>query len=160
MKVSSNTLLPIIGFILLNVFFTIPYAEAGFCPEPEAEVGNWVNNDPNTRGVTRVNITSRCVDAPIRQCNGDICSIVHNVKRVYDIQVWGSCSPSDCYWGKVEGVETSANWMRFFYNFSFANKWVWAKNWEGSDDWLRVVVDTRYKDNREDRVVWEWFRRN
>ncbi|WP_144394420.1 hypothetical protein [Pleionea sediminis] len=159
MKISFKFLSSLLILVVFNSLFLVSDAKAGLCTEAGPEVGNWVNNDANTRGVTRVEITSRCVDDSIRQCNGDICSVIHNVKRVYDVRVWGSCSPTDCYWGKVEGLKTSADWLRFFYNQSHAYKWVWAQIWSGSDNWLRVVVERKYKDDREDSNSWYWFRR-
>ncbi len=44
-------------------------------------LGKWVNEDPNTRGVTRLAVSSV-----------DSCLV---------LEVWGKCHPHDCFWGKV-----------------------------------------------------------
>ena len=51
--------------------------------------GNWTNEDNQTRGITKVIINFACNDT------------IHNGVRRNDpdtIQVWGSCTPSDCKW--------------------------------------------------------------
>ena len=44
-------------------------------------LGKWVNEDPNTRGVTRLAVSS--------------------VDSCFVLEMWGKCHPFDCYWGKV-----------------------------------------------------------
>lgn len=46
-------------------------------PADERYWGTWVNEDPDTVGITRVEI------AP------------------WTVHMWGSCEPSDCYWGEA-----------------------------------------------------------
>lgn len=57
-----------------------------------------------------------------RVCNDNICQITYAVKRVYTAKLWGKCHPSDCYWGKLDGVYTSSNWLRFYYDQGFAKR--------------------------------------
>lgn len=124
------------------------------------EVGNWVNPDTATRGITRANFKEECRDASTRTCNGNICSITHGVKLVYTAELWGKCSPSDCYWGKVDGVYTSAKWLKFHYDHGFAKRVVWGQVWSGDANWLDLAVDTDFVDpNRADYQFRAWMRR-
>lgn len=124
------------------------------------EVGTWVNPDTNTTGITKAVFGEECRDASTSTCNGDICSITHGVKLVYTAKVWGKCHPTDCYWGKVDGVYTSAKWLRFYYDQGFAKRTVWGQIWSGGNDWLRLVVDTDFTDpNRADYQLDTWMKR-
>jgi hypothetical protein len=51
-----------------------------FAGSASTMVGTWVNVDRNTRGITKVIITES--------------------GNQYEIQTFGSCSPTDCDWGK------------------------------------------------------------
>jgi hypothetical protein len=51
-----------------------------FAGSASTMVGTWVNVDRNTRGITKVIITES--------------------GNQYEIQAFGSCSPTDCDWGK------------------------------------------------------------
>src|SRR6187431_832738 len=124
--------------LLLGSFFYSSASFAGLCIVPK-EAGTWVNSDPNTNGVTKVVIEMVCESTPKIVCNGNICSISYSVTPHYYVKVWGKCHPSDCYWGRVEGLRTSG-WQYFFYNQGFATRDVWAQIWSGSDAWLRVVI--------------------
>ena len=65
---------------LSNVFDVPPesYRQPGVNPF----VGKWVNYDPNTSSITKIAI-----------------GIEDNKMKV---QVWGACTPEDCYWGQVD----------------------------------------------------------
>lgn len=146
--------------VLLGGFFISNLSFAGQCVVPQ-EAGTWVNSDPNTNGVTKVVIEMVCEDTPKVVCNGNICSVTYTVTPRYYVKVWGKCHPTDCYWGRVEGRRTSANWQNFFYNQSFATRDVWAQIWSGSDAWLRVIIDTHFTDSsgRADYRIDDWFKR-
>ena len=51
-----------------------------FAGSASTMVGTWVNSDRNTRGITKIIITES--------------------GNQYEIQAFGSCSPTDCDWGK------------------------------------------------------------
>ncbi len=51
-----------------------------FAGSASTMVGTWVNVDRNTRGITKVIITESV--------------------NQYEVQAFGSCSPTDCDWGK------------------------------------------------------------
>lgn len=150
---------PVLSLGVLSLLFIFSNsANAGQCLTPP-EVGTWLNHDTNTGGVTKVVIDMDCVDDTQSSCSGGICTIVHGVKPIYTVKVWGKCHPTDCYWGKVEGVYTSADWMRFFYDKSWVFRTVWGQTWPGDRNWLRVIVDSDYADSRPDHRFDGWFRK-
>ncbi len=154
----SSTLFLPIAFLLLCTSNT---ANAGLCAVGQVkEVGVWENSDSNTRGVTKAVFAEECRDDSQTTCNGDICSTTSGVKLVYTAQIWGQCHPTDCYWGKVDGDYTSANWLRFRYDHGFAKRTVWSQIWSGGDNWLRLIVDTDFvSPSREDYRSSAWMRR-
>lgn len=124
------------------------------------EVGSWVNPDINTRGITKAVFGEECRDDSHTVCSGGICRTTYGVKLVYTAQLWGKCHPSDCYWGKVDGVYTSANWLRFYYDHGFAKRVVWGQVWSGGNDWLRLIVDTDFvSPDRDDYRFDAWMKR-
>ncbi len=70
-------------------------------------VGEWINIDPNTRGVTKVIITQE----------DDL-----------SIKAFGKCSPNDCHWGPEKlhpisaSVTTNANFIPFDYCIAIWDK--------------------------------------
>jgi hypothetical protein len=137
-------------------------ANAGLCVVGQVkEVGTWVNPDTKTRGITKAVFSEECRDDTHVTCSGNICQIQYGVKLVYTAELWGKCHPTDCYWGKVDGVYTSANWLRFYYDHGFAKRVVWGQIWSGGNDWLRLIVDTDFvSPDREDYRFSAWMRRD
>ncbi|MCB1984245.1 MAG: hypothetical protein H6936_09980 [Burkholderiales bacterium] len=136
-----------ITLFLLTLFLasTSSNSHAGLClVGTVSEVGTWINPDQNTRGITKAVFNEECRDDSRTTCSGDVCSTTSGVKLVYTAEIWGACHPDDCYWGKIDGVYTTANWLRFRYEFTFAEKMVWAQIWSGGDNWLRLIVDTDF----------------
>jgi hypothetical protein len=146
--------------VVISSSFLGSIANASVCIVGQVkEVGTWVNQDSNTRGVTKVIFGEECRDASTVKCNGDICSITSAVKLVYTARVWGKCHPTDCYWGKVDGKYTSAKWLRFYYDPGFAKKTVWGQIKSGDNNKLRLVVDTYFTDSsgRKDYQTDDWM---
>ena len=147
--------------IMLSFLSVSPAAKAGLCAVGQVkEVGSWNNPDQNTRGITKVVFAEECRDDTRVSCEGDICRTTYGVELVYTATLWGQCHPYDCYWGKVDGVYTSANWMRFYYNHGYATRTVWGQVWSGSNNWLRLIVDTDFAStSRDDYRSDDWMRR-
>ena len=154
------SLLLILSMMILLSFFSSG-ANAGQCVVGQVkEVGTWVNPDNNTRGITKAVFAEECRNDGRTTCNGNICSTTSAVKLVYTAKLWGQCHPTDCYWGKVDGVYTSENWLRFRYDHGFAKRTVWGRIWSGSDNWLRLIVVTDFvSPSRDDYRFDAWMKR-
>lgn len=154
----SLTFLGLLVFGLL--FATTENAQASFCITPE-EAGAWHNNDAATRGVTHLDFRMECRDASETHCDGDICSTTSAVAAHYFISVWGSCHPTDCVWGEVEGRALSGNlngWYYFLYDPGFAKEYVYVRTYPQWPGWLRVWIYTDFVDpNRADQTSDDWF---
>ena len=151
----------LILFMMVLLSFLSSAANAGLCAVGQVkEVGTWVNPDSNTRGITKAIFAEECRNDSRTTCNGNICSTTSGVKLVYTAKLWGQCHPNDCYWGKVDGVYTSANWLRFRYDHGFAKRTVWGRIWSGSNNWLRLIVDTDFvSPSRNDYRFDAWMKR-
>lgn len=155
---------PTLALLIAMVFLLLMFNSSAFASlcvvGTVKEVGSWVNPDQNTRGITRAVFGEECRNNSQTTCSGGICSTTSGVKLVYTAQLWGKCHPTDCYWGKVDGVYTSTNWLRFFYDHGFAKRTVWGRIWSGSDNWLRLIVDTDFvSPSRTDYRIDTWMRR-
>lgn len=137
-------------------------AIASMCIVP-AEKGAWINYDPDTRGITRLNFRMECRDASRTICTGNICRRIFAVEPHYFIHLWGSCSPTDCDWGEVEGVALTgamAGWYYFYYDHGFAKRYVYVRTYPQWPGWLRLWIYTDFTDpNRTDYTMDDWFRR-
>lgn len=146
----------VFGFLLVNT----GAAQASFCIVP-TEQGAWHNSDPATRGITQLDFRMECRDASTTTCDGDICSTTSAVAPHYFISLFGSCSPTDCAWGQVEGEAVRgefAGWYYFFYDQGFAQRQVWVRTYPEWPGWLRLWIYNDFVDpNRADYESDEWF---
>jgi hypothetical protein len=136
-------------------------AQAGMCFIP-AEEGNWTNYDSNTRGITKLEFRMECRSLPDPPCSGGLCTSTSAVAPHYFIHLYGSCSPTDCNWGEVEGERLSGSldgWYRFIYDHGFARRYVYARTYQQWPGWLRLWIYTDFVDpGRADYVMDDWFR--
>lgn len=67
-------------------------------------LGVWPNVDPNTRAITKIEITAD--------------------SNVYTVHMWGSCSPTDCDWGTVTTPLSDADdgMLELFWDQGFATR--------------------------------------
>lgn len=124
------------------------------CSSPEPEAGAWVNADPNTRGIARIEL----VDCqPVTTCTGDVCQTVFDVG--WRMRVWGKCSPTNCDWGWSAGARrNSAGQIPGFYDQGFARRYVYAKMSSYRRGQLWVHWRTDFVDPaRADYSRDEWF---
>lgn len=96
--------------------------------------GTWKNKDTNTKGITRLIISGNQTK----------------------IQTYGSCSPKDCDWGKVNLVKSGSSCIAT-YTPSFATKKMTITPY-GSGQ-LKVTLYTDYKDSRKDKTVVYYFKK-
>ena len=122
--------------IILSISLTIC---TFFTPPASVRVnqfaGKWVNEDPNTRGLTSLQIEVR--------------------GRRLRIQAWGKCHPTDCAWGYAQGTvhaaTVSANPVEHaeaastLYITSFSQTMMIIRPIEG--DRLRVELFTKFTDD-------------
>lgn len=95
--------------------------------------GTWKNDNPQTRGIPRLDITQ----------NGEVI-LVH---------AWNACSAPDCDWGTERGVISGSS-----VNVAWDQGIVLRKMTITPDAGrLLVVVDSVYRDNRPSRRLKEYF---
>ncbi len=150
------------GILIAASLLLLGSAHASMCIVP-AEEGSWENYDSRTRGITELQFRMECRDASQTTCSGGICRRTSAVKAHYFIHLFGSCSPTDCDWGEVEGERLSGSmdgWYRFSYNQGFAKRYVYARTYPQWPGWLRLWIYTDFTDpGRADYVMDDWFRR-
>lgn len=104
-------------------------------------LGNWVNVDRNTRGITRLQIDFACGDVVLngrRQPTG------------YFVQTFGSCTPRDCDWGRVQAnYRDSSEHLTAVYSPGFAQKVLsaWIVSGGPQDGQLAVTAATLFTDS-------------
>lgn len=69
---------------------------------PQDFVGTWVNTNPNTRGITRLVVTSTGANT-------------------LSVQAFGKCHPTDCDWGTTQLITYGSNVQDSDHKFATAN---------------------------------------
>ncbi len=146
---NAITILAIIG-LLAGLILGSSAAHA-LCLSSE-EDGDWVNYDPNTRGITKIFVRFHCRDVSL---NGETEAFP------YHLRLFGSCHPTDCDWGWVGATYGPSGWIRTTIYHGFATRYVWVRAYPGySRDWLRVWIWTDFSNpNRQDYASDSWFNR-
>lgn len=117
------------------------------------EEGAWKNIDPNTRGITRVDIRFVCQDQ-IR--NGQ----PYPPGPPFYVHLYGSCSPQDCDWGEVGAVEISNDFLYATYDQGFAKRYVYLRKSQRVQDGLWLYMYTDFTDpSRQDYTMQQWFKK-
>src|SRR5687767_11453482 len=134
----------------LVLFKTAAPAEA-LCVTPP-ELGKWINVDPSTQSLTRVELQFVCQDQIL---NGQ----PYPPGPPWYVRVFGKCYPSDCDWGKVGAQRLNSGHIYAYYDQGFAKRHVWAKMSDYRPGQLWVYTYTDFTDpNRADYEVHNWFR--
>ncbi len=140
--------------LLLLSLISLFSASEGFslcARDPRA--GTWYNVDPNTPSIKKVVYTQVCndviacpIDGPCpRPDNRDI------------IQLFGSCTPTLCDWGKKRLDRYNDFWDLTTYEFSFKTTKTWVHYYPDSKQ-LLVVTQDNYKDDRPDKQTYNYFK--
>ena len=139
--------------VLLLLAVVVVYGTAyGLCVQPEEE-GNWVNADPDTRSLTRINLRFVCQDQIL---NGQL----YPPGPPWYVHIWGKCHPTDCDWGEVGGQRLESGHIFAIYRQGFATRYVYAKMSKYRAGQLWVYTWTNFTDpHRPDYGVHNWFRR-
>jgi len=99
------------------------------------EDGNWRNVDRSTRSITTTNIDFTCQDVILKG---------QRPGPSWHLRLWGSCSPTDCDWGKKAARKLDSGWIYAYYDQGFAKRHVYARM-SGADR-LRVYIRTDFSD--------------
>jgi hypothetical protein len=130
-----------IGLVLVAAVLMLPTAQA----HTQDYLGEWVNIDPNTRGLTKL--------------------VVFNDGNSWRIQAWDRCHPQDCDWKAVDllALSSAAFEKSFIYGFAewehgFATRYMTLSK---DGEFLVVEMVTIYngKDGRSNTKVSERLRR-
>lgn len=160
-RIRSLALAALAGFLIVVALLAgTRSAQAGLCVTPPA-AGAWHNSDAATRGITTLDFRLDCRDASETHCEGDICTVTSAVAPHYFVTLFGSCSPTDCPWGEVEGEAMTGDfsgWYRFYYDQGFARRFVWVRTYPEWPGWLRLWIHNDFVDpGRADYTSDEWF---
>jgi hypothetical protein len=119
------------------------------------EEGVWVNTNSVSPGISRIELRA-C--QPITTCDGDVCTTTYDAG--WAMRVWGKCSPTDCYWGRVSARRLADGRVRGFYDQGFAKRYVYARMSQYRPGQLWVFWRTDFTDpSRPDYTKQEWFRK-
>lgn len=119
----------------------------------QPEEGNWVNADPNTNSLTRIELQFVCQDQVL---NGQ----PYPPGPPWYMHLFGKCHPTDCDWGQVGAQRISAGHIFAFYDQGFAKRYVYAKMSQYRPGQLWVYTWTDFADpNRPDYASNNWFKR-
>lgn len=141
-------ILPLVAMGITGL--AIPQQAHALCIHPK-EAGNWVNTDPNTRSITRVEVQFICHDVIL---NGT------PPGPSYYVHLYGKCHPTDCDWGKVSATRLSSGNLYAFYDQGFAKRHVYLKMSQYRAGQLWVAIKTDFTDpNRADYESQDWFKK-
>jgi hypothetical protein len=123
------------------------------CVGPREE-GNWVNVDPNTRDLARIEIRFVCQDQIL---NGVPCC---PPGPPYYFHIWGVCDPIACDWGTVGANRIGTGDLWGNYDQGFAKRQVFASINPQDPSQLWVTVLTDFVDpNRPDYTIQAFFKK-
>lgn len=145
---------------ILTVLF-LPGLAATLCIDP-FEDGAWSNDDPNTGGITRVEVQMICNDVVL--CGVDENGHVdcEEPSPPWRVHLWGKCHPSDCDWGVVNGQDfytsDGTKWIYAFYNHGFAKRYVYLKPSSLRPGHLFLWMLSDFTDpGRPDYIMRNWY---
>lgn len=119
----------------------------------QEEDGSWVNTDPNTRSLTRIDLRFVCQDQIL---NGQ----PYPPGPPWYMHIWGKCHPNDCDWGEVGAERLGSGHVYGTYNHGFARRYVYARMSAYRPGQLWVYTWTNFTDpGRPDYGSHNWFRR-
>ncbi len=124
------------------------------CGSHDPEYGDWVNADPNARGIARIELRD-CQS--VTTCSGETCTVRHDVG--WKMRPFGRCSPTNCDWGwSAPRERLSSGHLYGFFDQGFAKRYVYAKMSAYRPGQLWVYVRTDFTDpNRADYELQDWF---
>jgi hypothetical protein len=117
---------------------TVTYTVEAKKPEAPTPpyVGNWANENSQTRGITRFDI---------RQQNGKL--FVH---------MWGKCHPTDCDWGEMEARPSGSTRLLITWDQGFV---VRSQTLTFENQRIRLESRSNFKDGRPPQTSTETFKK-
>jgi cathepsin L len=103
--------------------------------------GNWTNIDPNTRGITKINVS--------------------NTAAYPVIHAYGQCSPTDCDWGNAIALALPASYPYEYcstYNDAAAKRFLYI-DLDCTDTYMTVKLVSDYHDSRPTQTTVYKFKR-
>lgn len=147
---NSRNLAAVSVVVLLAIVFLPKMADA-LCVQPEEE-GNWVNTDPATRSITRIQLRFVCQDQIM---NGQ----PYPPGAPWYIHIYGKCHPTDCNWGEVGAQRLGTDHIFGVFYQGFATRYVYAKMSQYRPGQLWVYTWTDFANpSRPDYGSHNWFR--
>lgn len=117
----------------------------------QPEDGSWVNADPQTQSLTRIQLRFTCQDQIL---NGQ----PYPPGPPWHVHVWGRCTPTDCDWGEVGAQRLTSDHIFTTYDQGFARRYVYARMSQYRPGQLWVWTYTDFTDpGRPDYDVHNWF---
>jgi hypothetical protein len=140
------TLAMAVGALLVPVL-----AHASCIESPET--GRWVNVDPASRGLARIEVRFVCQDVVI---NGKL----YPPGAPWYVRVFARCGPVECDWGEIAAQRMESGHVYATYDVGFARRTVYTRMSEFRPGLLWVYVWTDFTDpNRPDYAINDWFKR-
>lgn len=119
----------------------------------QEEAGSWVNVDPTSNSLTRIELSFICQDQ-IKDGRP------YPPGPSWIVQIFGQCQPVDCDWRKTAARRLSTGHLYVIYDQGFAIRHVYAQISRYRRDKLWVYTWTDFKDPaRPDYGVHDWFGR-
>lgn len=138
------------GLVVLAILI-VPGVLFGQCIA-QPEDGAWVNTDPNTRSITRIQLRFVCQDQIL---NGQ----PYPPGPPWHIHIFGKCHPTDCDWSEADGQRLGSGFVYGVYYQGFATRYVYARMSAYRPGQLWVWMYTDFADPaRPDYEVNNWFR--
>jgi hypothetical protein len=144
---------PLLIALLSLTVIALPSGRASAqCVTPQEE-GSWVNTDPNTNSITRIQLRFVCQDQIL---NGQ----PYPPGPPWYIHIFGKCHPTDCDWGEIGAQKLNTGQIYGTYNQGFARRYVYARMSQYRPGQLWVFIHTDFTDpNRADYDVQNWFKK-
>ncbi len=135
----------VLALVVASMAFT-PSVSRAQCRVSDPDLnGAWNNVDPNTRGITRVDVRFQCGDYRICDESGRC----YTPRTGYYIHVYGACHPYDCDWGEVEAYELSGGhvlYARYDHGFAQRSLFAWVVRDGSRAGQLAVYWSTHFTD--------------
>ena len=120
----------------------------------QEEEGSWVNTDPNTRSLTRIQLRFVCQDQIL---NGQ----PYPPGPPWYVHVFGKCHPTDCDWTEVGASRLGTGHVYAVYRQGYATRYVYARMSAYRPGQLWVYTWTDFTNPaRPDYGVHNWFHRS